>query len=180
MSEPTAIKADPEAAITALVTRFTQFYLGRSPRLQVNILADTVVVRLFDALTDGDHGNPVFELDNRGKRSIALDIARPGARAVVHRLVKDADVFLTNVRPSALKRAGLDFETLSALNPRLVYASVTGYGLKGPEADRPGFDVTAFWSRSGVAALTAPKGTDPFTLRTGQGDHTTTLATVSA
>jgi crotonobetainyl-CoA:carnitine CoA-transferase CaiB-like acyl-CoA transferase len=134
----------------------------------------------FEGLSDGDHGNPVFELDNRGKRSIALDIAKPGAREVVHRLVMDADVFLTNVRPSALKRAGLDFETLSALNPRLVYASVTGYGLRGPEADRPGFDVTAFWSRSGVAALTAPKGTDPFTLRTGQGDHTTTLATVSA
>jgi crotonobetainyl-CoA:carnitine CoA-transferase CaiB-like acyl-CoA transferase len=134
----------------------------------------------FEGLTDGDDGNPVFELDNRGKRSIALDIARPAGRDAAVKLATGADVFLTNVRPSALKRAGLDYESLGRTNPRLVYASVTGYGLAGPEADRPGFDVTAFWSRSGVARLTAPKGVNPFTLRTGQGDHTTTLATVSA
>jgi crotonobetainyl-CoA:carnitine CoA-transferase CaiB-like acyl-CoA transferase len=135
--------------------------------------------RFFDALSDGHDGNPVFELDNRGKRSIVLDIGRPEGRDAALRLAAEADVFLTNVRGAALKRAGLDFETLHALNPRLVYCVVTGYGLKGPDADKPGFDVTAFWARSGVAALTAPKGIDPFPLRTGQGDHTCSLAVVS-
>jgi crotonobetainyl-CoA:carnitine CoA-transferase CaiB-like acyl-CoA transferase len=135
--------------------------------------------RFFDALSDGHDGNPVFELDNRGKRSIALDISRPEGRDVAMRLAAEADVFLTNVRDAALKRAGLDFDTLHALNPRLVYCVVTGYGLLGPDADKPGFDVTAFWARSGVASLTAPKGFDPFPLRTGQGDHTCSLAVVS-
>lgn len=134
----------------------------------------------FDDLTSAHEGNPVFEMDNRGKRSIVLDITTPEGRAAAARLAVEADVFLTNVRPAALKRAGLDYEALSAANPRLVYCSLTGYGLEGEEANRPGFDVTAFWARSGVASLTAPKGTDPFALRTGVGDHTCSLATVSA
>jgi crotonobetainyl-CoA:carnitine CoA-transferase CaiB-like acyl-CoA transferase len=136
--------------------------------------------RFFEHLSDGHDGNPVFELDNRGKRSVVLDITKPEGRTAAARLVQDADVFLTNVRPAALKRAGLDFDTLHAANPRLVYCSLTGYGLQGPDADKPGFDVTAFWARSGVAALTAPKGVDPFPLRTGVGDHTCSLASVAA
>lgn len=134
----------------------------------------------FEDLTSAHLGNPVFEMDNRGKRSIVLDITKPEGRAAAVRLALEADVFLTNVRPAALKRAGLDYETLSAANPRLIYCSLTGYGLEGAEANRPGFDVTAFWARSGVASLTAPKGTDPFALRTGVGDHTASLASVSA
>src|SRR5215831_12033080 len=78
----------------------------------------------FEGLSDGDDGNPVFELDNRGKRSIALDIATAGGRGAAVRLAAVADVFLTNVRPSALKRAGLDYESLKQANPGLVYASV--------------------------------------------------------
>lgn len=125
-------------------------------------------------------GNPTFDLDNRGKRAIVLDIGKPEGREALARLAADADVFITNVRPAALKRAGLDEAALRAANPRLVYALVTGYGLEGPEAHRPGFDVTAFWARAGVAHMTAPKGADPFMLRSGFGDHITALATVSA
>ena len=125
-------------------------------------------------------GNPTFAVDNRGKRAIVLDISRPEGRDALARLAATADVFLTNVRPAALKRAGLDEETLRKDNPGLVYAMVTGYGLEGPDAHLPGFDVTAFWARSGVARMHAPKGTDPFILRTGVGDHTTSMATVSA
>lgn len=125
-------------------------------------------------------GNPTFALDNRGKRAVALDISKPEGREALARLAADADVFLTNVRPAALKRAGLDEASLRAANPRLVYAMVTGYGLEGPDADKPGFDVTAFWSRAGVAHMHAPKGSDPFILRSGVGDHVTSLATVSA
>lgn len=125
-------------------------------------------------------GNPTFGLDNRGKRAVVLDTSKPEGREALTRLANEADIFLTNVRPASLKRAGLDDETLRAANPRLIYAVVTGYGLEGPDAAKPGFDVTAFWSRAGVAHMHAPKGTDPFILRTGVGDHTTSLATVAA
>jgi crotonobetainyl-CoA:carnitine CoA-transferase CaiB-like acyl-CoA transferase len=123
--------------------------------------------------------NPVFELDNRGKRAIAIDTSTAEGAELVRSLVKGADVFLTNVRPGGLERAGLDYTSLAKLNPRLIYTSVSGYGLEGEERDRPGFDVAAFWARSGVARLMAPKGTDPFPLRTAFGDHVTSLATVS-
>jgi len=125
-------------------------------------------------------GNPTFDMDNRGKRGVVLDISKPEGRDALAKLAADADVFLTNVRPAALKRAGLDEATLRAANPRLVYAIVTGYGLEGPDAHKPGFDVTAFWARSGVASMTTPKGMDPFMIRSGFGDHITALSTVAA
>ena len=125
-------------------------------------------------------GNPTFALDNRGKRAVTLDTSKPEGREALARLAATADVFLTNVRGAALKRAALDEATLRAGNRRLVYAMVTGYGLEGPDADKPGFDVTAFWARAGVAHMHAPKGSDPFILRTGVGDHITSLATASA
>ena len=125
-------------------------------------------------------GNPLFTVDNRGKRAIVLDISKPAGRDALAKLSETADIFITNVRPGALKRARLDAETLRSANPRLVYAMITGYGADGPDAHLPGFDVTAYWARSGVAQMHAPKGTDPFILRTGVGDHTTSLATVAA
>jgi len=124
-------------------------------------------------------GNPVFDLDNRGKRSVAIDTSTEEGAEALRKLVLDADVFLTNLRPGSLKRAGLDYDSMKALNPKIVYASVTGYGLEGPEADRPGFDMAAFWSRSGVGRLFAPKGTDPVPIRTAFGDHVTGQATVA-
>ncbi|WP_309092894.1 CoA transferase [Phenylobacterium sp.] len=124
--------------------------------------------------------NPTFDVDNRGKRGMVLDITKPEGREALARLAGQADVFLTNVRPASLKKYGLDADSLRAANRRLVYAVITGYGLDGPDAHKPGFDVTAFWARAGVAAMTAPKGMDPFLLRSGVGDHTTSLATVSA
>lgn len=124
--------------------------------------------------------NPTFEMDNRGKQAIALDISRPAGRDALVRLAEQADVFLTNVRLASLKRYGLDDEALRARNPRLVYAVVTGYGLEGPDAAKPGFDMAAFWARGGVAHMTAPRGVDPFMLRSGFGDHICSLATASA
>ena len=116
--------------------------------------------------------NPPFELDNRGKRSVCLDLAKPEAREIAHQLVARADVFLSNARPAALARAGLDWETLSARNPRLVYGLVTGYGEQGPDADRPSYDVGAFWSRAGIAAALADaRGVPPYQ-RGAMGDHT--------
>lgn len=124
--------------------------------------------------------NPTFDLDNRGKRGAVLDISIPEGREALAKLAAQADVFLTNVRPASLRKYGLDDKALRAANPRLVYAVITGYGLEGPDAHLPGFDVTAFWARAGVGYMTAPKGAEPFLRSSGIGDHTTSLATVSA
>jgi crotonobetainyl-CoA:carnitine CoA-transferase CaiB-like acyl-CoA transferase len=128
--------------------------------------------RTFQQMLGGDlPNNPVFELDNRSKRSIAVDLGTEEGRSVARRLIGEADVFLTNIRVPALRRVGLDPDTLRAAHPRLVYAIVTGYGLSGPEADSPAYDIAAFWARSGVAAaLTPPGGNLPFQ-RGGMGDH---------
>jgi len=120
--------------------------------------------------------NPVFDFDNRGKKSIVVDTSKPEGQELVRKLVADADVFLTNVRPGGLERSGLDYDSLKELNPKLVYCSLTGYGLQGPYANRPGFDIASFWSRTGVARLTVPKGEDLFANRTAFGDHTTSMS----
>jgi len=116
--------------------------------------------------------NPPFELDNRGKRSIALNLVTAEGRQIAHALVDRADVFITNMRLPALARLGLDWKTLSARNPRLVYGLVTGYGERGPDAERPSYDIGAFWSRSGIAAALTPPGGDPPFQRGAMGDHT--------
>ncbi|WP_291202202.1 CaiB/BaiF CoA-transferase family protein [Hyphomonas sp.] len=134
-------------------------------------------IRLFFRTIGTDiQDNPVFDFDNRGKKSVVIDTGKLEGQALIRELVKDADVFLTNVRPGGLTRSGLDYESLKALNPKLVYCSLTGYGLEGADADRPGFDIASFWSRTGVASLTIPKGAEPFPLRTAFGDHTTSIA----
>src|SRR5947207_6469090 len=115
--------------------------------------------------------NPPFELDNRGKRSIALDFTKETGREIALRLIDRADVFVTNLRPVVLARLGLDPDSLAARNPRLVYAGITGYGTEGPDRDRPAYDVGAFWSRAGIAAALTPPGTDPPFQRGAMGDH---------
>ncbi|MGD9755476.1 MAG: CaiB/BaiF CoA transferase family protein [Acidimicrobiia bacterium] len=120
--------------------------------------------------------NPPFELDNRGKRSVAVDLRRPEGLEVARALLADADVFVTNYRPGGLERLGLDWERVHAHNPRLIYASITGYGLDGPERDRAAYDMGAYWARAGVAAaLTLPGGDLPYQ-RGGMGDHLTGMA----
>lgn len=124
-------------------------------------------------------GNPIFSNENRGKKGVVLDTSKPEGRAAMLAILKDADVLITNVRPGSLKRARLDYDSLKDDLPRLIYANVTGYGLTGPEADKPAFDLTGFWTRSGVAAATIPPDQEPFTCRPGFGDHVTALATLS-
>ena len=124
--------------------------------------------------------SPPFELDNRNKRSVGLNLSLPEGREVAAALVDEADVFVTNARPSALARAGLDWDTVSARNPRLVYAHVTGYGLTGDDADRAAYDVGAFWSRAGVAASLTPDGQPLPYQRGGMGDHMAGLAAAGA
>lgn len=120
--------------------------------------------------------NGAFELDNRGKRSVALDVGSEPGREVALQLVRQADVFVTNMRYRALQRWGLDYETLGPLFPRLIYASVSGYGLSGPERDRASYDFGGFWSRSGMASALARPDEPPPAARGGMGDHTTATA----
>ena len=128
--------------------------------------------RMFGRMLGIEDGlSPPFEMDNRGKRSIVLDVTTEDGRATTRELLSDADVFLTNVRPAALTRMGLDFAAVAEQNPRLVYGLITGYGESGPDADRAAYDVAAFWARSGLAhLLTRPGETPPFQ-RGGMGDH---------
>ncbi|MGF1598640.1 MAG: CaiB/BaiF CoA transferase family protein [Acidimicrobiales bacterium] len=125
----------------------------------------------------GGHNNPPFELDNRGKRSIAVDLRSDEGRRVGLDLLADADVFVTNYRPGGLQRLGLDWDSLHAHNPRLVYASLTGYGLDGPERDRASYDMGAYWSRAGVAAALTVEGQPLPYQRGGMGDHMAGMAT---
>jgi crotonobetainyl-CoA:carnitine CoA-transferase CaiB-like acyl-CoA transferase len=115
--------------------------------------------------------HPGFVLDNRGKRSICLDVRTDAGAAVARDLIRHADVFITNLRPAALSRFGLDWESLSADHPSLVYASVTGYGLHGPDAGRAAFDTGAYWSRAGVALSLGGADSPPLMQRGGMGDH---------
>lgn len=124
--------------------------------------------------------NPPFEMDNRSKRSVVVDLTSDGGRDTARELLDTADVLVTNVRPAALRRLGLDFDTVAAANPRLVYGLITGYGTAGPDADRAAYDVAAFWARAGLAHLLTVPGTDPPFQRGGMGDHTAGMTLAAA
>ena len=129
---------------------------------------------IFGSLGIADQtGVPPFELDNRGKRSVVLDLHSQDGRRSMDALLATADVFVTNLRPSALARFDLDHEQVRRRFPSVVYACITGYGLDGPDANRPGYDVGAFWARSGIAHSMVPPGDIPPPLRSGLGDHVT-------
>ncbi|MET7480041.1 CoA transferase [Streptomyces sp. NPDC005648] len=104
--------------------------------------------------------NPNVEHANRGKRSIGLDMARPEGREVLHDLTRRADVFLTSFLPSARRKFGIDVDDIRAVNPRIVYARGSALGPRGQEADKGGYDMTAFWARAGTAASLTPPGTE--------------------
>jgi crotonobetainyl-CoA:carnitine CoA-transferase CaiB-like acyl-CoA transferase len=135
--------------------------------------------RAFFPDTAESPGNPVFSMENRGKKGVVLDTSKPEGRAALVALLKQADIFVTNVRPGSLKRARLDYDSLKDECPQLIYTNVTGYGLTGEMADVAAFDITAFWTRSGVAHSTIPPDQEPFPSRPGFGDHFTALATLS-
>lgn len=105
--------------------------------------------RNFNVSRFGDHMNPVFDIYNSGKKLISLNLKTEKGMEIFWKLMSEADVFVTNNRPDALKRLGIAYEDVKDRFPGLVYALLLGYGETGPEATNPGFDVTAFWARSG-------------------------------
>src|SRR5690606_14401246 len=122
-----------------------------------------------------DMPNPAFALDNRGKRSVALDLREPGDRQRLEDLLATADVFLTNLRPDALDKLDLEPGATVARHPRLVYCNISGYGLRGEDRDRPTYDIGAFWARSGLSIQMADAEGNPLNARGGIGDHITGL-----
>ena len=122
----------------------------------------------------------LFTVDNRGKRSITVDMKQEEGQRVVRRLASKCDVLLTNLLPERLAKFNLDSETLQKENPGLIYAVVSPWGLSGADMDNPGFDMTAFFARGGQMSINGPPGTAPVVPRPGQGDHTTGLAALSA
>ena len=121
--------------------------------------------------------NFAWLLEGRNKRSLALDLAKPEGRSVLYRLAAEADVFITNFPPGVRKRLGITYEDIKPNNARLIYASFTGYGEKGAEADKPGFDSNAYWARSGLMDLVrADENTTPARSIPGMGDHPCAMA----
>ena len=125
--------------------------------------------------------NFAWLLESRNKRSLALDLSKPEGQAVLRRLAAEADVFITNFPPAVRGRLGISWAELAPLNPRLIYASFTGYGEKGEEANKPGFDSNAYWARSGLMDLVrAETSTTPARSVAGMGDHPCAMALYGA
>ena len=120
-----------------------------------------------------------YQLDNRGKRGIALALDQPAAADAARRLIADADIFITNLTAPRLKRYRLEMDDLRELNDRLVYVVLTGYGTRGADAHKTAFDYSAFWARSGIMSLIGEPDGPPMPCRPGQGDHATALNLLS-
>ena len=122
----------------------------------------------------------MFEQDNRGKKSISLDLAKPAGAELLRSLLARADVFLTNVRRSGLQRLGLDWEQVKGIYPRLVYCHLTGWGREGPFADKAGYDIGSYGAANGLTELGRPSAdTEMSRWPTGQGDHAASMSAVA-
>jgi crotonobetainyl-CoA:carnitine CoA-transferase CaiB-like acyl-CoA transferase len=128
---------------------------------------------------DKDFPNPAFAQDNRGKRSVVLDLREQVDRDRLEELLDTADVFVSNLRPDALDGLGLEPSATVARHPRLVYCSISGYGLSGDDRNRPAYDIGAFWARSGLSVQLASSEGVPLNARGGIGDHISGLAALS-
>lgn len=125
-------------------------------------------------------GGAMFQQDNRGKRSVCLDLTADEGYHILLQMLADTDVLVTNMRGRALQKLRCDYETLQSVKPDLVFALLTAHGLEGPDTELPGYDIGAFWARSGLQELS---GTTRDTLANypgGNGDHTTALSLLSA
>ena len=131
--------------------------------------------------TTPEAGNDWFwQLDGRNKRGLCLDLKHPKGMAILHRLVAQCDVFITNHPASVRNSLGLNYEDLAPLNETMIYASLTAYGEQGPERERKGFDQLAYWARSGLMDLMRAPDTTPTQGLPGMGDHPTGVALYAA
>lgn len=124
-----------------------------------------------------DDCNPIFQAANANKKSIAINLKDERGREVLFKLLENADVFLTNTRLNGLKKLGLAYEDIKDRFPRLIYTHFSGYGTKGPEKDRPGFDIAAYWAKAGMPLEWSTRESGPSRPLPGFGDST--VATVA-
>lgn len=123
----------------------------------------------------GSEINPGFYLHNRSKRAMCVNLKDEAGQQVVYDMVKDADVFLTNFRQEALLKLKMDYDSIAAVNPKIVYGIVTAYGTKGPDKDMPGYDFAAGWARSGIQYMLTVPGSLPPTSRPGIIDRVSSM-----
>src|SRR6201987_301761 len=121
-----------------------------------------------------------WHLANRNKRGLTLDLKSPSAQQVLEKLVKWADVLIVNTPHPARKKLHLEYEDVAQWNSRLIYADLTGFGEKGPDANLPGFDITSYWARSGLLSMTRDAGAPPTWPVAGSGDNATAVGIYSA
>ena len=117
--------------------------------------------------------NYLWEHVDRNKKSITVNLGSPEGQAVIHKLSAGADVFLNNLRPYEMEKFNLTYGALSKVNPKIVYANLTGYGQRGPEKNSGGYDSVAFWARSGVMELMHDLDSAPNISRPAYGDSVT-------
>lgn len=127
--------------------------------------------------TNGIHY--LFEVNNRNKRGITLSLKTEQGRAIMYKLIKRSDVFMSNFQQHVLAKLGMDYQTLSKFNPQLIYATLTGYGNKGTKKDKPGYDYAAFWANSGIMDKISDPDGPPRRQRPGIGDSITAMCIVS-
>jgi len=121
----------------------------------------------------------IFDMDNRNKKSVALDLKTKEGKKILRQLIEGADIFCTNYAPDTLPKLSIDYESVSKVNPQIIYVNVNGYGETGPDKDLPGFDWTAYWSRSGIMMTVGDPGA-PVRPRAGIGDHPTSMYVAGA
>ena len=123
-----------------------------------------------------EYPNFFWDMDSRNKRSLAVDFTRPAGRDVIERLIRRSDVVITNFRPELLVRLRLAYDDVRVLNESVVYGQVNSYGLEGADANRTGFDATAWWARSGLMDHVRRAQAVPAVSAPGMGDHPTSMA----
>ncbi len=159
-----ALLADLGADVIKVEVPWGEIYRHATPRL---------------AGFDNDFtAGPPFQMDNRGKRSLALDLVLPQAQQALTRVISTADIVITNVLPARLEKYGLDPETLRANRPELIVGRLSGYGPDGDRANDPAFDYTAFWALSGLMDHLHDLDAPPGWMRPGVGDHSAAMALV--
>lgn len=124
--------------------------------------------------------NPIWHTENMHKRSIAINMKEPEGLKIMYQLLGDADIFLTNTRMKALEKMHLDYESIKDSFPKLVYCHLSAFGNKGPEKDLPGYDISAFWAKSGLPVEWTIKGNMPFKAIPGVADSATAAVATSA
>ncbi len=124
--------------------------------------------------------NYPWQMDSRNKRAVSLDLKKPEARAALDKLIATADILICNFPPPVRDKLRLTYDDVKKVNPKLIYASLTGYGESGPDRDRPGFDVTAYFARSGLLEAQRYEGGPPGVPGPAQGDRATAMTLVSA